>query len=98
MKGYNSLGRDRPSGSSKKGQGVNLVEFESDMEDDPQGIRALSKVDFTWAGIHCSKKDYSSPSSAAIALEQSKARISDLLTEARSTQVHSFKRAMGQLV
>lgn len=75
-----------------------MVEFESDMEDDPQGIRALSKVDFTWAGIHCSKKDYSSPSSAAIALEQSKARISDLLTEARSTQVHSFKRAMGQLV
>jgi hypothetical protein len=76
-----------------------LVDFDgSDNEDDPNGMKKLQEVNFRWAGIHCNKMDYSSPNAAAQALEQSKSRISDLLQEARNTQVHSFKQAMGQLI
>ena len=42
----------------EKTAGLNMVEFnEDDLDEDPEGRRALSKVDFSWSGIHCAEKE-----------------------------------------
>jgi len=76
-----------------------MVDFEdNDGEEDPTGMGKLKQINFNWAGIKCGNKNYSSPSSAKVALTASKKRISDLMNEARLSQVHSFKQSIGSLV
>jgi len=76
-----------------------MVDFEdNDGEEDPTGMGKLKQINFNLAGIKCGNKNYSSPSSAKVALTASKKRISDLMNEARLSQVHSFKQSIGSLV
>lgn len=59
-----------------------------DNEDDPHGERALQMVDFTSSGLYCPRKEFSDPKDAQRVLDESKTRISELLNNARHTQLH----------
>ena len=49
------------SSNSRKKRTVNIIELnDSDFEDDPTGGKPLKRVDFQWAGVHCSHKQYTS--------------------------------------
>ena len=51
-----------------------------DSSEDPTGKFALRKIDFTRSGMSCGRKEFGSKDEALRALEQSKTRVSEIMS------------------
>ena len=58
----------------------------------------MRKIDFTSGGMSCGRKEFSSKTDAMKALEQSKTRVSEIIDQARSQHLNSFKRSVGRTI
>ena len=70
-----------------------------DSAEDPGGRLALRKIDFTRGGVGTlGRKEFSSKDEALRALENSKTRVSEIMSQARSMHLNQFKRSVGKTV
>ena len=69
-----------------------------DSQDDPEGKYAMTKIDFRSGGISVGHKEFGSKNDALKALEQSKARVGEIMQQARSMHLNSFKRSFGKII
>ena len=69
-----------------------------DSSDDPLGREALKKINFNKGGMAFTRKEYNSPSDAIKALEMSKSRVHEMMSQARNNHLHVFKDAVGKVI
>jgi hypothetical protein len=69
-----------------------------DQHDDPNGAKALKKVDFRTAGFFFPEKDFSSVKEAQQALETNKKRIQSMMEKARYSQIDSFTKSVCNVI
>ena len=55
-------------------------------------------INFKSAGTNFTRKEYNSPRDALKALEQSKSRVTEMMTQARHHSMNSFKQAVGKVI
>ena len=59
----------------------------------------MSKIDFRHSGgVSVGGKEFVSKSDALKALEQSKTRVSEIMQQARSMHLNSFKKSFGKII
>ena len=68
---------------SKLGQTDYQIIQAIDLEEDPDGQLALKKINFHSSGICCPRKEFATPRDAIIALQQSKAKVTEMMHQAR---------------
>ena len=69
-----------------------------DTQDDPLGREALKKINFNKGGMAFTRKEYNSPKDAIKALELSKTRVADMMSQARNNHLNVFKDAVGKVI
>lgn len=70
---------------------------ELDPEEDPNGLIALSKVDFKQKGFFFPEKDFESPRHAFQTLEANKAKLSSIFDQVKQNQVNGYKKSVGDV-
>ena len=58
----------------------------------------MTKIDFRSGGISLGNKEFGSKNEALKALEQSKTRVSEIMQQARSMHLNSFKKSFGKTI
>ena len=90
------------SNGSKKKANNRLTDLQIlgqiDSSEDPEGQFAMTKIDFRSGGISVGHKEFGSKNDALKALEQSKTRVSEIMQQARSMHLNSFKKSFGKII
>jgi hypothetical protein len=69
-----------------------------DQEEDPRGVNALQKMDFSSKGTFCPKYEYISASEATKALDSSKRKINEIMEAGKNKHVVEFTHALQKVV
>jgi hypothetical protein len=69
-----------------------------DQEEDPKGLQALQKIDFSNRGSFFPHMEFISARDAAMALDLSKRKINELLETGKDKHMSQFSSALQQVV
>ena len=58
----------------------------------------MRKIDFSSHSMNCGRKEFVSKREALKALEKSKTRVTEMIQQARSMQLNSFKQSVGKII
>lgn len=58
----------------------------------------MRKIDFRSSGVTVGQQGFISKTDALKALEQSKTRVSEIMQQARSMHMNSFKKSFGKII
>ena len=58
----------------------------------------MTKINFRQGGVSVGGKEYITKNDALKALEQSKTRVSEIMQQARSMHLNSFKKSFGKII